>query len=152
MSNPTTEEVTQYRYRRGEIVDAGLISLGVWTWSHAVNEGGLASSYQRVFLANGSSVILDYSGISALEWIRCPEYKKATQEDGSVKLQYTTHGVRVNSAGVTSAKVVSMVEAGQGVDENGENPEDMYAVTLENGYRFYTDLTGYNRIADIVIL
>lgn len=150
MPNPT-QEVTQYRYRRGELVSAGLINLSVWTWSHAVNEGGLASSYQRVFLANGSSVLLDYSGISALGWIRCPEYKKATQEDGSVKLQYTTHGVRVNAVQATSAQVVSMVEAGQGVDENGENPQDVYAVTLATGYKFYTDLVGYNRIADIVL-
>ena len=151
MSLSPTEEVTQFRYRRGEVVSAGLIRLSVLTWSHAVNEGGLESSYQRVFLANGSSVLLDYSGISALDWIRCPEYKKATQEDGSVKLQYTTHGVRVNAVGITSAQVVSMVEAGQGVDEEGLNPEDVYAVTLSNGYKFYTDLVGYNRIADIVL-
>lgn len=147
-----TQEVTQYRYRRGELVDAGLIRLSIWTWSHAVNEGGQSSSYQRFFLANGSSVVLDYSGTSALEWVRCPEYKKATQEDGSVKLQYTTHGVRVNPTGYgTAGKVVSMVEAGQGVDENGENPQDMYAVTLANGYKFYTDLVGYNRLADILL-
>jgi hypothetical protein len=146
-----TQEVTQYRYRRGELVDAGLIRLSIWTWSHAVNEGGQSSSYQRFFLANGSSVVLDYSGTSALGWVRCPEYKKATQEDGSVKLQYTTHGVRVNSVDGTSTKVVSMVEAGQGVDENGENPQDLYAVTLTNGYKFYTDLVGYNRLADIVL-
>jgi hypothetical protein len=144
-----TQEVTQFRYRRGALVNAGLIRLSKWTWSHAVNEGGLESSYQRVFLANGSSVILNYSGTSALDWVRCPEYKKATQEDGSVKLQYTTHGVRVNSFNDTAAEVVSMVEAGQGVDENGENPEDMYAVTLANGYKFYTNIEGYNRLADI---
>jgi hypothetical protein len=146
-----TQEVTQFRYRRGALVNAGLIRLSIWTWSHAVNEGGLESSYQRVFLANGSSVILSYSGISELDWIRCPEYKKATQEDGSVKLQYTTHGVRLNSAQATAAQVVSMVEAGQGVDEEGLNPEDMYAVTLANGYKFYTNIEGYNRIADIVL-
>jgi hypothetical protein len=150
MPNPT-QEVTQFRYRRGALVNAGLIRLSVWTWSHAVNEGGQESSYQRVFLENGSSVILNYSGISALDWIRCPEYKKATQEDGSVKLQYTTHGVRLNATYAPSAKVVSMVEAGQGVDEDGLNPEDMYAVTLANGYKFYTNIEGYNRIADIVL-
>ena len=150
MPSPTVE-VTQYRYRRGVLVDAGLIRLSIWTWSHAVNEGGQESSYQRVFLANGSSVILDYSGISDLDWLRCPEYKKATQEDGSVKLQYTTHGVRVNSAYAPSEKVVSMVEVGRGVDENGENPQDVYAVTLANGYKFFTDLDGYNRLADIVL-
>ena len=148
MPSPTVE-VTQYRYRRGELVSAGLIRLSRATWSHAVNEGGQSSSYQRFFLANGSSVILDYGGTSSLDWVRCPEYKKATQEDGSVKLQYTTHGVRVNSVNGTAAQVASMVEAGQGVDENGENPQDVYAVTLANGYKFFTDQTGYDRIGDL---
>ena len=144
-----TVEVTQYRYRRGELVNAGLIRLSNWTWSHAVNEGGVPSSYQRVFLANGSSIILDYGGMSSLGWIRCPEYKKATQEDGSVKLQYTTHGVRLNTTVSTSGTVVSMVEAGRGVDENGDNPEDVYAVTLSNGYKFFTNQDGYDRIGDL---
>ena len=148
MASPTVE-VTQYRYRRGALVNAGLIRLSTSTWSHAVNEGGVPSSYQRFFLANGSSVILDYGGTSSLGWVRCPEYKKAAQEDGSVKLQYTTHGVRVNSDNGTARKVVSMVEAGQGVDENGENPQDVYAVTLANGYKFFTDQTGYDRIGDL---
>lgn len=144
-----TVDVTKYRYRRGELVSAGSVTFGADAMIYMVNEGGMGSSYQRAYFKNGSSAILNYSGASSFDWIRCPEYKKATQEDGSIKLQYTTHGVRLNSIQSTAATVVSIVEAGQGVDENGENPTDVYAVTLVNGYKFYTDDTGRDRILNI---
>jgi len=144
-----TVDVTAYRYRRGTLVSAGSVTFAVNSMIYMVNEGGMGSSYQRAYFKDGSSAILDYSGTAAFAWLRCPEYKKATQEDGSVKLQYTTHGVRLNSNLETAQSVVSIVAAGQGVDENGENPTDVYAVTLVNGYKFYTDGVGRDRIMNV---
>jgi hypothetical protein len=153
MGAPATVQITEYRYdATGTLTSVGNIRVNPKQMIRIDHEGPTNGSYQKVTLIGAKPIITDYSGASAFDWQRLPEYKKTKQEDGSYAYQYTTHGVRVNqnfNSGEDAYSVVTIQDLGiDGLDENGDNAGNLYAIRLADGSKVITDETGYCRVSE----
>jgi len=95
-----------------------------------------------VYLDGARSFITDWAGVQTIgEFVRVNEYDRIVQEDGSVLLQYTDHGIRVQPN-----TVVRVYTAGLGYELDGETTHECFTVTLVDGRRFITDWSGWQAI------
>lgn len=152
MAAPSSVQITEYRYdATGTLASVGNIRVNPIQMIRIDHEGPENGSYQKVYLTGGKTIITDYSGASAFDWQRLPEYKKTKQANGSYAYQYTTHGVRVNSnaaGGGEGYSTVTIQDLGiDGIDENGANAGNLWAIRLSDGSKVITDETGYCRVS-----
>jgi hypothetical protein len=95
-----------------------------------------------VHLTNGRQFITDWDGVGIIDnTVRVNEYAKTLQEDGTLKLQYTDHGVRVNPD-----NVVDIYTAGLGYELDGVTTHECFTVRMSTGEKFITDWAGIQDI------
>lgn len=99
-----------------------------------------------VYLTDGRSFITDWSAVNNFSLLRVNEYDRLVQEDGSLVLQYTNHGMRIKQDHVTCIKPAGI---GHGYGTDFENTYDCYRVFLSTGDSFITDSNGRDDILDI---
>ena len=105
-------------------------------------DGPIDHNVFTVHLTNGCKFITDWAGVGTINnHVRVNEYAKTLQEDGSLKLQYTDHGVRVNPD-----NIVDIYTAGLGYELDGTTTHDAFTVRMNNGEKFITDWTGIQAI------
>jgi hypothetical protein len=105
-------------------------------------DGPTSHNVFTVYLINGRSFITTWAGIETIgSTVRVNEYAMTLQENGSKLLQYTDHGIRVNTANVSD-----IYTAGLGYELDGVTDHECFTVHMVNGQEFVTDWAGVTAI------